>query len=107
MAAPIVVVATITAKPGHEDDVEKVLSDVASAVHAEDGCLRYALHRKTGAPGVFVMVEKWASQEALGAHMKGAAMRQLGAGLRDHLAAAPDIATLEVVPAGDPVIGAL
>ncbi|WP_067857371.1 putative quinol monooxygenase [Nocardia shimofusensis] len=107
MSAPIVVVATIVAKPGHEDEVEKVFADAAPAVHAEPGCLLYALHRKTGATGVFVMVEKWASQEALGAHMQGAAMRGIGAALRDALAGAPDIQTLEAVPAGDAERGAL
>ncbi|WP_040796977.1 putative quinol monooxygenase [Nocardia higoensis] len=107
MAAPIVIVATIVAKPGREDEVEKVFADAAPAVHAEEGCLLYALHKKTGEPGVFVMVEKWASQEALGAHMQSAPMQQIGAGLLDVLAGAPDIQTLEAVPAGDPELGVL
>lgn len=107
MAAPIVVVATIVAKPGHEDDVEKAFADAAPAVHAEPGCLLYALHKKTAEPGVFVMVEKWASQEALGAHMQGEVMRGIGAALRDALAAAPDIQMLEAIPAGDADRGAV
>jgi len=107
MAAPIVIVATITAKPGREADVEKAFSDAASAVHAEPGCLLYALHKKTGATGEFEMIEKWASQEALDAHMRGDAMRAIGGALGDALAGVPDIRVLEAVPAGDAELGAL
>ncbi|MFI5501066.1 putative quinol monooxygenase [Nocardia asteroides] len=39
MANPIVVVATMIAKPGDEDTVEKTLSAAAVSVHAEQGCL--------------------------------------------------------------------
>ena len=109
MTHPVVLVATMVAKPGQEELVEKTLTAAVPRVHAEPGCLRYALHRRTGAgtTGEFVMVEKWASQEALGAHMKGAVMREVGAVLAQALAGAPDMVFLDAISAGDPVTGAV
>ncbi|MFI5800561.1 putative quinol monooxygenase [Streptomyces sp. NPDC051677] len=107
MSEPVVMVATIVAKPGQEELVEKTFKAAIPAVHAEPGCLLYALHRKAGATGEFVMIEKWASQEALGAHMKGAAMREIGTALAQALAGPPDAVFLDAIPAGVPDSGAL
>ncbi|UUU19616.1 putative quinol monooxygenase [Streptomyces sp. DSM 40750] len=107
MANPVVVVATLVAKPGQEELVEKTLKAAVPAVHAEPGCLRYALHRKAGATGEFVVVERWASQEALGAHLRGAAMREVGAALAQALAGPPQTELLDAIPAGDPDTGAV
>ncbi|CAM5720292.1 putative quinol monooxygenase [Streptomyces canus] len=105
MANQVVVVATLVAKPGQEELVEKTLKAAVPAVHAEPGCLRYALHRKAGDTGEFVVIEKWASQDALGAHLKGAAMREVGAALAQALAAPLQAAFLDAIPAGDPDTG--
>jgi quinol monooxygenase YgiN len=83
------------------------LTAALPGVHAEPGCLSYALHRKAGTPGEFVMIEKWASQEAFGAHMKGAAMREVGIALAQALAGPPDAVFLDAVPAGSPDAGAV
>jgi quinol monooxygenase YgiN len=105
MTNQVVVVATLVAKPGQEELVEKTLKAAVPAVHAEPGCLRYALHRKADATGEFVVIEKWASQEALGAHLKGAAMREVGAALAQALAAPLQAAFLDAIPAGAPDTG--
>ncbi|MFC9678638.1 putative quinol monooxygenase [Streptomyces sp. NPDC056948] len=107
MSEPIVLVATMVAKPGQEELVEKTFKAAIPAVHAEPGCLLYALHRKAGTTGEFVMIEKWASQEALGAHMKGAAMREIGVALAQALAGPPDALFLEAIPAGAAESGAI
>ncbi|RMI30514.1 putative quinol monooxygenase [Nocardia stercoris] len=107
MAEPCVVVATMIAKPGREDLVEKTLRAAAPAVHAEPGCLQYALHRELKQPGRFVMIEKWASREALREHGQGTALREVGVALADALVAAPEVRVFEPLPAGDPDKGAL
>ncbi|MEV0291982.1 putative quinol monooxygenase [Nocardia sp. NPDC050710] len=107
MADPCVVVATMIAKPGQEDLVEKTLRAAAPAVHAESGCLRYALHRQHKKPGHFVMIEKWASKDALRAHGQSATLREVGATLSDALGAPPEVLVFEPLPAGDPELGAL
>ncbi|WP_416979733.1 putative quinol monooxygenase [Streptomyces sp. T028] len=107
MAEPVVLVATLVAKPGQEELVEKTLKAAVPAVHAEPGCLRYALHRKTGTTGAFVLVEKWASQDELGAHLKGAAMREVFTALGEALDGPPDVLFLDAIPAGDADTGAV
>ncbi|MFE3956995.1 putative quinol monooxygenase [Nocardia sp. NPDC059091] len=107
MADPCVVVATMIAKPGQEDLVEKTLRAAAPAVHAEPGCLRYALHRHAKNPGQFVMIEKWASRDALREHGQGAALREVGTALANALAAPPDVQVFEPLPAGDPDQGTI
>lgn len=107
MTTPIVVVATLVAKPGQEDRVAKTMTDLAPSVHAEPGCLLYALHKKSGTTGEFVMIEKWSSPESFDVHMRSATMREVLGILRDALASAPTMGVLEAVPAGSPELGAL
>lgn len=100
----IVVVATLTPKPDAVDAVREALQAAVPAVHAEPGCELYALHE---ADGAFVMVEKWADDEAMKAHGKAEPLATLGAALAGKLAAAPDIRRLTPLPAGDAGKGAV
>jgi quinol monooxygenase YgiN len=107
MSDPIVLVATMIAKPGQEERVEKTMREIAPRVHAEPGCLLYALHRKKGATGHFVMIEKWASTEALRAHGQADTLREISAELADALTAPMEVLLCDALPAGDPDAGAL
>jgi quinol monooxygenase YgiN len=68
------VIAVITAKPGQRAAVLEQFHANIPAVLAEDGCIEYV--PVTDAPGFaaatgpdsFIVVEKWASPEALKAH---------------------------------------
>ncbi|MGY1914683.1 putative quinol monooxygenase [Blastococcus sp. SYSU DS0973] len=100
----VVVVATITPKPDAVDAVREAILAAVPKVHAEPGCELYALHE---ADGVFVMVERWESPEALRAHGKAEALTTLGATLADKLAAPLDVRRLAACPAGDPDKGAI
>jgi quinol monooxygenase YgiN len=70
------VVAIITTNPGQRETVLQAFRANVPAVHAEDGCIEYGatvdadaggFQTKFG-PDTFVVVEKWASLEALKAH---------------------------------------
>jgi quinol monooxygenase YgiN len=100
----VVVVATIVPKPEHRDDVIAALQGTIEQVHGENGCELYALHE---APDRLIMVEKWASSEALRAHSKGAALAALNPKLAGKVAGPPDVIVLQPVPAGDPAKGQL
>jgi quinol monooxygenase YgiN len=78
--------------------------EAVAQVHGEPGCELYALHEGRDR---LVMVEKWASPEALAAHHDGAALAVLGGALRGKVTAAPDVQVLAPVPAGDPAKGEL
>ena len=100
----VVVVATITPLPGHADEVVAAFAETIPLVHAEDGCEFYALHR---AEDRLIMIETWASREALGTHSKGAALASMGPKLAGKTAVRPEVIVTEAVPAGDPAKGQL
>ena len=99
-----VLVATIIPNPDQMDAVEAVLRDLIPAVHEEDGCERYALHRGRDR---LVFVEKWRDMEALAAHASGPSIKAMNERLAGLVAGAPDVQVLEAVPAGDPAKGAV
>lgn len=89
------VLAIITTKPGQREDVLKKFNANIPAVLAEDGCIAYeATVDAEGAgpiqtefgPDTFVVVEKWASLEALKAHAASPHMRAYGASTQDMVA---------------------
>ncbi len=100
----VVVVATITPLPEHRDEVIAAFTATIAQVHAEDGCELYALHQ---APDRLIMVEKWASRDALGIHSKGAALAALNPQLAGKVTGRPEVIVLDPVPAGDAAKGQL
>jgi quinol monooxygenase YgiN len=100
----IVVVATIIPVPEHRDEVIAAFTAVVARVHAEDGCELYALHEGEDR---LVVVEKWASQEALDIHSAAPALRELGPRLKGRTVGRPDVQVLTPHPAGTEEQGAV
>ncbi|HTA09533.1 MAG TPA: putative quinol monooxygenase [Streptosporangiaceae bacterium] len=94
----VVVVATIVPLAEHRDEVITAFTETIAQVHGEDGCELYALHE---APDRLIMIEKWASPEALRAHSKGAALTALNPKLAGKVARAPEVIVLQPVAAGE------
>jgi quinol monooxygenase YgiN len=101
---PVVVVATLTAKPDSVDAVREILTRAAKDVHDEPGCQLYSLHE---AGETFVFVEQWADADALKTHSTAPAVTTMFKDAGDHLAAAPDIKLLSPISVGDPAKGVL
>jgi quinol monooxygenase YgiN len=95
MSAPLDVVATIAVKPGRADAVVEIVTGHLDAIRAEEGCLRYDLYRVRRDDETLVMVEQWASKEALRAHGEAEHFRVMGAQLSPELAGAPVVRVLE------------
>jgi quinol monooxygenase YgiN len=100
----VVVVATIVPRPEHRAAVIDAIKEAIEQVHAEDGCELYSLNE---APDRLVMIEKWASQQALDAHSGGSNLAALGPKLIGKVSAAPEVIVLQSVPAGDPAKGTI
>jgi quinol monooxygenase YgiN len=101
---PVVVVATLTAKPESVDTVRAACTAAIEEVHSEPGCQLYSLHQKDN---VFVFVEQWADEAALQTHSTAPAIGKLFGAIGEHLDGAPDIKALSPVVAGDPAKGQL
>ena len=88
------VIAVITTKPGKRQDVLNLFRANVPKVLAEDGCIEYGATVDCADAGfatpygadTFVVVEKWASIAALGAHAASAHMKEYGAKTKDMLA---------------------
>ena len=62
-------IARIEAKPGREQCIADALKELSGPSRAEAGCVQYDVCRLKDDPTKLVVVEEWASQEALDAHM--------------------------------------
>lgn len=68
MSQPIQLILLITARPGRGKEQIAAYQGLAPVVRAEPGCLQYDMHQVSGDPDRFVLIERWASREALAAH---------------------------------------
>ena len=100
----VVLVATITPLPEYHEDVIAAFTAIIPRVHDEDGCELYALHANADR---LILVEKWASREALATHGKSAALTALNPTLAGKVAGSSELTALDAVPAGDPAKGQL
>ena len=85
------VVAIIATQPGQRAAVLQAFHANIPAVRAEEGCIEYGptVDAPGGAqfgPDTFVVIEKWASPEALAAHAKAPHMVAYGAKVKEMLA---------------------
>jgi quinol monooxygenase YgiN len=103
----VIVVVVLQAKPGAGPALRELMVASAQDTHAETGCLTYALHTANDEPDRVALVERWADQTALDAHMQQPCLRKLFADLEDVLAAPPTTAFCSALPAGDSVKGIL
>jgi quinol monooxygenase YgiN len=104
-SAEVVVVATVQVKPESQDEALAAVTTAIQVTHGEEGCIAYALHRDTRDPTCFVIVEKWATGDALKEHGETAHLKALFAALGPLLTGPPTITYTSPVPAGDPAKG--
>lgn len=90
------VIAIITARPGQRAAILTAFRANMPAVHAEQGCIEYQpvvdepsvlkFQSELG-PDTFIVVEKWASADALRAHAAAPHMAAYAAKVKDLIAA--------------------
>ena len=64
----VIVVAIAKAKEGRVEEARALMSETAAASNEEEGCLSYVIHVDKNDADRIVVVERWASQEALNHH---------------------------------------
>ena len=67
----VVVTAVFHPLPGRKEELAAAMQAGIEAVHGEKGCELYAIH--DAEDGTITMIEKWTTDEDLGAHAGGAA----------------------------------
>lgn len=74
---PYVVTARWEARPGQEDTILDLLTQVAEASRREPGCETFLAHRSVGDPRVFFLYERYTSEEAFAEHAASDHVRRL------------------------------
>lgn len=93
-------------QPDRYEEAKAALGAIVEAVHANDeGCLLYALHGVPGDRSRLIMIEKWASQEALEAHIAQPHVARLAD--IDALDGPGEVNVVESLGYGDPAKAAL
>jgi quinol monooxygenase YgiN len=101
----VIIVATAFPIPEHKAEVVAAFEAAMAKVHSEEpGCELYALHEGDDR---LVMIEKYASQDAVDQHIKGAGLAGLRAALEGRLSSPIDVQVLVPHPAGSTDKGAL
>jgi len=103
----IVVVGSLKARPGKEDEAREALAGLLAPTHAEDGCILYALHQGAADKTRFSFVERWESQEKLDAHLGSDHIAAVLARAGELLSEPPDIVAYDALPQGEERKGSL
>jgi len=103
----IVVVGSLKARPDQVEEARQVLAGLVEPTHAEAGCILYALHQGVDDPTRFAFVERWASREAIDAHLASPHVAALLERVDELFAETPDIVLYDARPEGETHKGAL
>ncbi|WP_353808278.1 putative quinol monooxygenase [Agromyces sp. SYSU T00194] len=95
MSAPVTVVARLHPAAESLEQATAAVRTALAGIRAEDGCLQYDPHLADD--GSFVIVERWASREALAAHNTGAPVQVLRDGLAGLTTAPADVTIAEAL----------
>lgn len=88
---PLLVFATIIARPGAEEDLKNGLLSLVQEVRTEAACQLYELYESTEHPERFIMHEHWDDEAGLLAHEQMPHMKTFGTKAKDWLAGPPEL----------------
>ncbi|MFC5830547.1 putative quinol monooxygenase [Nonomuraea insulae] len=85
---PVSLYGFLTPKPGHADELRKLLMDLVEPSRGHEGSLQYHLHEQDD--GRFFLYEVWRSQEDIDRHNATPLLRAFMDGLPEHVEGAPE-----------------
>ncbi|MFF1633419.1 putative quinol monooxygenase [Leifsonia sp. NPDC058248] len=85
MSEPTTLYAEFTARPGHEDEVERLVAGLVEQVRREPGNVRFIPHRRADDPAAFFVYEEYADADAFAAHLRSEHGRAFNAALATHI----------------------
>ena len=88
-------IARLRTQPGETDLVASALCELAGPSRAEAGCILYDVCRSQSEPCDLLVLEEWASQDALDAHMATPHFQAFLGRVGSALAGEPELTLLE------------
>ena len=77
--------AEFTARPGHEEEVERLVTGLAEKVRQEPGNVAFIAHRLVDDPAAFFVYEEYVDADAFAAHLGAEHGIAFNAELADHI----------------------
>ncbi|MGO4592754.1 putative quinol monooxygenase [Leifsonia sp. 2TAF2] len=77
--------AQFTARPGHEDEVKRLVAGLAEEVRREPGNVTFAAHRLVDDPAAFFVYEEYVDADAFSAHVSAQHGIAFNAELAEHI----------------------
>jgi quinol monooxygenase YgiN len=91
-----VVVAKLSGLTGRAAELRRLLADRAATVRDEDGCLGYEVAERLDEPAAFLIVQTWASTDAMRAHFSSSAQADYQHAVDELLAKPSEVVIHEV-----------
>ncbi|HYW05248.1 MAG TPA: putative quinol monooxygenase [Gammaproteobacteria bacterium] len=85
----LTIIAKLQVKVGQEQEFVRAMRDIVARVREEPGNHAYAVHQAKDDPGLFMVYEQYADQEALDAHRKH--LKEIGGALGELLQGPPSL----------------
>jgi quinol monooxygenase YgiN len=101
----IVAVVVYRVDPARVDEAIELFRQVIEPTHAESGALTCALTQGDEDRATLVLVERWASQDAIDQHIAQPYVATFGEEVADLLSAPPQVLFLHDLPIGDSAKG--
>lgn len=97
MSQRIHVITLAEIVPQHQEEVVRVLRNVAELTRQEDGCLRYDLYRDVATPMRINTIEVWTDEASLNRHMNAPHVKTAIMSLIGKLSGIPQFRVLQAV----------
>jgi quinol monooxygenase YgiN len=92
----LLVIGRVQCTPERREALVALFERMQNESRREDGCLRYGFFAAVEDPLSFVAVEEWADRAALDRHFAQPHLQEFARGLREVVAAPPEVAIHEV-----------
>ncbi len=93
---PLLVFASITARPGAETNLRNALRELVQDVRTEAACQLYELYESTENPERFIMHERWDDEAGLLAHSQMPHMKTFGETAKEWLAGPAELTKVAI-----------
>jgi quinol monooxygenase YgiN len=103
----VVAVVVYRANPGGISEAREAFRQVIEPTHAEAGALTCALTQSDDNPSVFLLIERWASMEAVEEHLQKPYVKAFREAVGDLFSSEPEVFMLSDVPIGAAAKGIL
>lgn len=95
-ASDYIVIASATARPGKEAELEQAQREVAGPTRAQPGCVEFRLLRSAENRSTIVGFERWAAKADHDRHMQGVHFQTLALRMAGVVASPPSVVSYDV-----------